>query len=315
MHQNLARKGDFREWSLSIGAASALGGATVERLVLKAIHEMRKDGGAEITPSEIAALRDTLKTAASAGALDNTTSAVLTWKYHKYSQAGDTDYRQQYFRIAEQDKTTFAATVGIPVDPTAVSKVKVGVRSTQDVKYPIDPNEQARAATLNLRAARKAKASVAYASACVYLAAGMAVLDEAAWNTRHELMFGLWLERAQCEFLSGGLDMAEQLIATLFKHAVSKAERVAVYSQKVRLHAMKSENPQAVDNALACLRLFDIDLPQRPAWEQVQAEYEQVWHNLGTRPIEDIAALPLLHDAQVQASMDMLSDLIDQICP
>ncbi len=41
-----------------------------------------------------------------------------------------------------------------------------------------DRDEKAQVATIELRAGRKAKASTAYASASVYLAAGMALLDE-----------------------------------------------------------------------------------------------------------------------------------------
>ena len=53
----------------------------------------------------------------------------------------------------------------------------------------------------DLRAGRKAKASAAYASACVYLAAGMALLDESDWGSQYDLMFSLRLERAECELL------------------------------------------------------------------------------------------------------------------
>ena len=66
----------------------------------------------------------------------------------------------------------------------------------------VDRDEKAQVATINLRAGRKAKASAAYASACVYFAAGMALLDESDWDSQYELMFSLWLERAECEFLT-----------------------------------------------------------------------------------------------------------------
>ncbi|SFU73674.1 AAA family ATPase [Pseudoduganella namucuonensis] len=172
-----------------------------------------------------------------------------------------------------------------------------------------DLDEKVRVATLNLRAARKAKASVAYASACVYLAAGMALFGERDWDSQHELMFNLWLERADGEFLSGELLMAEQLIASLMLHARSKAERLAVYNQKSRLHVFRSECAQAVDSALAGLRLCGIDLPAHPDWQQVEAEYELVWRNLGARQIEDLAGSPPMQDAERQASMDMLAFL------
>ena len=141
----------------------------------------------------------------------------------------------------------------------------------------IDRDEKAQVATIDLRAGRKAKASAAYASACVYLAAGMALLDERDWGSQYELMFSLWLERAECEFLTGNFDKAEQLIGELLQRGTSKVDQAAVYHLKVQLHLVKSENAQAVATALTCLRLFGIDLPAHPTWEQVQAEYETVW--------------------------------------
>ena len=81
----------------------------------------------------------------------------------------------------------------------------------------VDRDEKAQVATIDLRAGRKAKASAAYASACVYFAAGMALLDERDWGSQYELMFSLWLERAECEFLTGNFDKAEQLIAELLQ--------------------------------------------------------------------------------------------------
>ena len=73
---------------------------------------------------------------------------------------------------------------------------------------------------------------------------------------------------------------------------------------------MKGEYPQAVDSALACLRLFGIDIPAHPTWEQVQAEYETVWRNLDGRPIESLIDLPLMTDPELQAAMQVLSALL-----
>ena len=104
----------------------------------------------------------------------------------------------------------------------------------------IDRDEKAQVATIDLRAGRRAKASAAYASACVYFAAGMALLDESDWGGQYELMFSLWLERAECEFLTGNFEKAEQLIAELLQRAASKVDQAAVYHLKVLLHTVRS---------------------------------------------------------------------------
>ena len=122
----------------------------------------------------------------------------------------------------------------------------------------IDQDEKAQIATINLRAGRKAKTSAAYASACPYLAAGMSLLDDRDWGSQYELRFSLWLERAECEFLSGHFETAEQLIGELLARARSKVDQAAVYQVKLLLHTVKSENPQAVasaSRACACSEL------------------------------------------------------------
>ncbi len=173
----------------------------------------------------------------------------------------------------------------------------------------IDRDEKARAATINLRAGWKAKAATAYASARAYFSAGMALLDERDWNTQYELTFNLWLERAECEFLSGNVDTAGQLIGELLQRGASNIDQAAAYRLKVQLHMVKGEYPQAVDDALTCLRLLGIDLLAHPSREQVQAEYDTVWQNLNGRPIESLIDLPLLTDPEVQAAMQVLATL------
>ncbi|HWN51000.1 MAG TPA: AAA family ATPase, partial [Xanthobacteraceae bacterium] len=171
----------------------------------------------------------------------------------------------------------------------------------------VDREEKSQVATLALRAGRRAKASAAYSSASVYLTAGMTLLDERDWDSRYELTFSLWLERAECEFLSGHFEKAEQLIAELLQRGTSKVDQAAAYHLKAVLHTVKSENAQAVESALTCLRLFGIDIPPHPTWEQVQAEYETVWQTLNGRPIESLIDLPLMTDPELQAAMQVLS--------
>jgi predicted ATPase/signal transduction histidine kinase len=174
-----------------------------------------------------------------------------------------------------------------------------------------DPDEKIRVATINLRAGRKAKASAAYASARAYLASGTVLMDEQDWYSQYELTFNLWLERAECELLNGNFEKAGQLIAELLKHSVSKLDQAAVYDLMVRLHTVQGEYPLAVDNALTCLRLFGIDLPAHPSWEEVAAEYETIWRNLNRRPIESLIDLPLMTDPEPQAAMQVFSILAE----
>jgi PAS domain S-box-containing protein len=173
----------------------------------------------------------------------------------------------------------------------------------------IDRDEKAQVAMIDLRAGRKAKASAAYASARAYFSAGAALLDERNWESQYELTFSLWLEHAESELLSGNSETAEQLIAELLRRGASKVDQASVYHLKVQFHTLKSENSEAIDSALACLRLFSIEIPAHPSPAQVKAEYDTVWRTLAGRPIESLIDLPLMTDTELQAAMQLLSIL------
>jgi PAS domain S-box-containing protein len=175
----------------------------------------------------------------------------------------------------------------------------------------VDRDEKVRVAALDLGAGRRAKASAAYASACVYLAAGMALVDDSDWSGHYSLMFDLRLERAECAFLTGDFALAERLIAQLLEHGASSIDVAAVYERKVLLHIVRSENVQAVDQGLTCLRLFGIDVPAHPTPQQVKAEYEMIWSNLGERPVESLLDLPLMIDPELRTAMRLLSILLE----
>ena len=172
-----------------------------------------------------------------------------------------------------------------------------------------DPDERAQVATIDLRAGRKAKASAAYAAAGGYFSAGMALLDQRAWDSQPDLAFSVWRERAECELLTGNFDTAEQLIGELLQRRASKVDQAAIYRLKIQLHEVKGEYPQAVASGIICLELFGIDIPAHPTQEQVQAEYETVCQALNGRPIEGLIDLPLMTDPEFEAAVEVLSGL------
>ena len=172
------------------------------------------------------------------------------------------------------------------------------------------PERESAGGGIDLRAGRKAKASAAYASACVYFSAGMALLDESDWNSRLRINVQPMAGMAECAYLTGHFDQAEPPdCRRCCRTGCRNSTWRVVYQLKVRLHVVKSENPQAVDSALTCLRLFGIDIPAHPSWEQVEAEYEAVWPDLEKRPIEELIDLPLMTDPDLLAAMRLLSDL------
>ena len=173
-----------------------------------------------------------------------------------------------------------------------------------------DPDEKEQVAELNLTAGRKAKASTAYASACTYLSAGMELVGSTVWKRRYQLAFSLWLERAECEYLGGNFEKAEELIAELLSRVGSKVDKATAYRLKILVQTMRAEYRQAVETGMECLRLFGIHISSHPTEKQVQVEYEKIWLNLVDRSIESLIDLPPMTNPGKQAGMQVLSALM-----
>jgi predicted ATPase/signal transduction histidine kinase len=169
--------------------------------------------------------------------------------------------------------------------------------------------ERERVAELNLLAARKARASTAYASACAYLAVGMALLADTGWLRCHELAWSLWHERAECELLNSEFEQAELLVEELLSQARTKVDRANAYRLRMTQQSLRGDNTAAVRTALECLQMLGLELPASPTPAQVLGEYEALRGGLGDRSIEGLADLPLMHDLEKQACMRILASL------
>jgi len=172
-----------------------------------------------------------------------------------------------------------------------------------------DPAEKEKVAELHLLAAKKAKASAAFKVADHHLAAGIALLSEAHWKDRYDLMFPLHLLRAECLFLEGRHEEAASLFPILLAHARSKVDQASVYRVRIYVHTTRGETTQAVGSALECLRLFGIIMSPHPGPIRVREELDNVWKNLGDRSIESLIDLPLMADPEMRAAMDILATL------
>jgi predicted ATPase/GAF domain-containing protein len=167
--------------------------------------------------------------------------------------------------------------------------------------------EREQLAQFNLIAGKRAKASTAYASALTYLIAGMAVLGEDCWERRHELVFAMELNRAECEFLTGALTEAEQRLKVLSSRASSTVERAIVVCLCGDLYTTLGQNARAIAVGLDYLRHLGIDWSPHPTEEEARREYERIWSQLESRPIEELVDLPMMTDPDSLATLDVLT--------
>lgn len=127
-----------------------------------------------------------------------------------------------------------------------------------------DTDEIERLAFLNLRAGLSAKKSTAYSAARDYFSKGIELLDEKHWSSHPEIMFQLYRNGIETEFLCGNTQRAD----VMFDHAVgcirNKRHKGQLYELMVRI----CQNDYAYDRGIELgklgLQLFDIVIPEEP---------------------------------------------------
>jgi PAS domain S-box-containing protein len=172
------------------------------------------------------------------------------------------------------------------------------------------PDEREQVAEFNLIAGKRAKASTAYASALRYLVAGAALLPKDPWERRHDLMFALELERAECEFLTGELAAADERLAVLSKRTANTVERASIACLHIDVCTTLDQSGRAVAVALDYLRQVGIEWSPHPTEGEARQEYEQISLQLGSRTIEDVFDLPLMSDLESLATVDVLTKVV-----
>ncbi|BCG02477.1 hypothetical protein PPGU19_070450 (plasmid) [Paraburkholderia sp. PGU19] len=144
-----------------------------------------------------------------------------------------------------------------------------------------EEGERERLAEFNLLAGQRAKASTAYSSALTYLITGAELLNDDCWERRHELIFALELNRAECEFLTGQLSAADERLAALSNRVTTTVERASVACMQMDVYLVLDQSDRAVAVCLAYLRHVGIEWSPHPDDDEVRREYERIGTRLG----------------------------------
>ena len=170
------------------------------------------------------------------------------------------------------------------------------------------PAERRQVAELNLLAAKRAKAAIAFDSASTYLAAGTRILAAGgdSWSTDASLAFALGLQRADCEYLTGQLTAAEGRLEELTTRAPSRSDQCAVTCLRAAVYLTLNRPDSSLAVCLEQLREFGIDWQPRPDDAVVEAEYRLLRSRIPDDAPERLADLPLMQDLEWRACMDVL---------
>ncbi|MEH1977934.1 MAG: AAA family ATPase [Nostoc sp.] len=175
----------------------------------------------------------------------------------------------------------------------------------------IEQTEKNELVRLNLIAGKKAKASTAYTPAKRFFSVAMNLLAENEWFEQYEQTFTLFREQAECEFLTGNLEQAEELFNLLLLKAKSHVDKSNIYMLQIRLYQVAGRYEEALALGLEALKLCGVRFPDTNEEMEgaIAIQKNQVLINLGNRQISDLINAPVIQDPNIKTLISLLTTL------
>ncbi|HEX2955453.1 MAG TPA: serine/threonine-protein kinase PknK [Chitinispirillaceae bacterium] len=239
----------------------------------------------------------------------------------------DTTYQFVHDRILE------AAYALIPQEQKAATHLKIGRlllaqcpqealeerlfdivdQFNHSVELVTNADEKAMLCRLNMAAGRKARSAIAYASGQGYFAQAMTFLPPNHWNECYSESLALYQELAECNYLIGNFQYAEELLSAAQKKARTTIDLVGIHRLRMRLYQLSGHFSEALlEETFEILRLFKVTFPETEEDIQTAAavELQHVFDHLQGRRIYDLCDIPLTSDAVTRALTSLFADAI-----
>jgi predicted ATPase len=173
-----------------------------------------------------------------------------------------------------------------------------------------DPVECETIAQLNLDAALKAKAAIAYVAACTYASIGVDLLGESGWQHHQQLTLSLHETLAETAFLSGNFDRIEPIFTDICKHTTNPLDRVKIYQTQIKYQIVRKQYREAIEFGIEILRQLGIKLTDRPDRLTLIRELTQTKLALAGKTDRQLLDLPPITDRQQIAQFSILELLL-----
>jgi len=174
-----------------------------------------------------------------------------------------------------------------------------------------ETKEQVKVVELNITAARKAYAATAYRSSLQFYRAADRFLEkpgfaEQLWLDHHEMILSLFKERAECEFLEGDRNEAENCIQEAVAHSKTALEKAQVLNILIVQYTLLARYPEAIASGRQALDALGISLPGENFEEYRNNEIAFVRQELGSREVSTLVELPVMTNPEMLMASKIL---------
>ena len=94
------------------------------------------------------------------------------------------------------------------------------------------------------------------------------------------------------------------------RRAANLVDLAAVTCRRIAVYTTLDRPDRAVEIGLEYLRHTGVTWSPHPTDKEAEQEYERIWHQLGSRPIEALLDLPQMSDPAWCATIEVLAEII-----
>jgi len=178
----------------------------------------------------------------------------------------------------------------------------------QGAELIVEQSEKYQLAKLNLAAAKKAKASAAFAQSFDSLKAGLALLDQGSWQKSYDLTLAVHVEAVEAAYVAGSWDEMERLASDVMKNARTVLDKVPAYDVRIRAYLAQHDNQKSIQVGLEVLDILGVRFPKNPK-DSMMLGLQETNSALEGREIEDLFELPQMTDPDKLAVMRILTNM------
>ncbi len=172
-----------------------------------------------------------------------------------------------------------------------------------------DPGEKNNLVQLNYQAAKKAQVSGAYQSAFNYLQISQKLLSKDSWSIDYDLTLKIYQDLAQVAYLNRNYKQMQRAIATILQQAIAPLDKAIAYEINIKACFAQGQLTAGIKLSLEILQLLGIKFPDAPSKIEILIALWKTKLKLLGHSIADLANLPPMQDAKIQAVMRIIQGI------
>ncbi|BCG59796.1 diguanylate cyclase [Paenibacillus sp. URB8-2] len=187
--------------------------------------------------------------------------------------------------------------------------VDIATHINKGIDFVIEKDEINQVIRLNLKAAKKAKATFGFDAAFAFLHAAVNLLTKNSWENEERQTAEIYKLYAECGYLTHHVEVADQACKTLLEYTNDNVAAAQVYEMQANHYTYLGMMKESIKSGKQGLKELGIQIPDKPGLASVLKEFMKVKAGLRGLTIEEIFDKPEMKDEQIKLIMRLLINI------